>query len=183
VPGDLSQTEHIDGLPLGTRGGILVHHNFPLDAEYDIKVKARSGGIGVGGIGVSGEELEVTINGERMKVAGGTTVDVHLKVKAGPQAVGAAYLRRSPPGADDLWQTYAASNVVSSIAITGPLNPTGLGDTPARRKIFVCRPAVNEPAPVAQASNLRGQVGDLPHGVPDSLDGRVGPMRANLENP
>ena len=141
VPGDLSQTEHIDGLPLGTRGGILVHHNFPLDAEYDIKVKARSGGIGVGGIGVSGEELEVTINGERIKVASGTTVDVHVTVKAGPQAVGAAYLRRSPPGADDLWQTYAASNVVSSIAITGPLSPTGLGDTPARRKIFVCRPA------------------------------------------
>jgi hypothetical protein len=141
VPGDLSQTDHIDGLPLGTRGGILVHHNFPLDAEYDIKVKARSGGIGVGGIGVSGEELEVTLNGERVKVAGGTTVDVHLKVKAGPQTVGAAYLRRSPPGADDLWQTYAASNVVSSVAITGPLNPTGLGDTPARRRIFVCRPA------------------------------------------
>jgi len=141
VPGDLSQTEHIDGLPLGTRGGILVHHNFPLDAEYDIKVRARSGGIGVGGIGVSGEELEVTLKGERVKVAGGTTVDVHVKVKAGPQTVGAAYLRRSPPGADDLWQIYAASNVVSSIAITGPLNPTGLGDTPARRRIFVCRPA------------------------------------------
>jgi cytochrome c553 len=141
VPGDLSQTQHIDGLPLGTRGGILVHHNFPLDAEYDIKVRARSGGIGVGGIGVSGEELEVMLNGERVKVAAGTTVDVHLKVKAGPQTIGAAYLRRSPPGADDLWQTYASSNVVQSVAITGPLNPTGLGDTPARRKIFVCRPA------------------------------------------
>jgi hypothetical protein len=141
VPGDLSQTGHIDGLPLGTRGGILVHHNFPLDAEYDIKVRARGGGIGVGGIGVSGEELEVTVNGERVKVASATTVDVHVTVKAGPQTVGAAYLRRSPPGADDLWQTYAASNVVSSVAITGPLNATGLGDTPARRRIFVCRPA------------------------------------------
>ena len=51
-PADLTQTEHIDGLPLGTRGGILVHYNFPLDAEYDIKIRARSGGIGVGGIGV-----------------------------------------------------------------------------------------------------------------------------------
>ncbi len=143
VPADLSQTGHIDGLPLGTRGGILVHHNFPLDAEYDIKVKARSGGIGVGGIGVSGEELEVMVNGERVKVASGTTVDVHVKLKAGPQTVGAAYLRRSPPGADDLWQVYAASNVVSSVAITGPLNATGPGDTPARRRIFVCRPAAD----------------------------------------
>jgi cytochrome c551/c552 len=141
VPGDLAQMAHIDGLPLGTRGGILVHHNFPLDAEYDIKVKARSGGIGVGGIGVSGEELEVMVNGERVKVASGTTVDAHVKLKAGPQTVGAAYLRRSPPGGDDLWQVYAASNVVSSIAITGPLNAVGAGDTPARQRIFVCRPA------------------------------------------
>ena len=69
MPGDLKQTEHIDGLPLGTRGGILVHYNFPLDAEYDFKVRARSGGIGVGGIGVKGEELELTLNGERVEVA------------------------------------------------------------------------------------------------------------------
>ena len=46
-----NQTEHIDGLPLGTRGGILVHYNFPLDAEYDFKIRARGGGIGVGGMG------------------------------------------------------------------------------------------------------------------------------------
>jgi hypothetical protein len=141
VPGDTNQTGHIDGLPLGTRGGILIHHNFPLDAEYDFKVRGRSGGIGVGGIGVAGEELELMVNGERVKVAGGTQIDVRLKVKAGPQTVGAAYLRRAPPGADDVWQTYAASSVVSNVAITGPLNPTGIGDTPARRRIFVCTPA------------------------------------------
>src|SRR5580692_908436 len=69
VPGDLKQTEHIDGLPLGTRGGILVHYNFPLDAEYDFRIRARGGGIGVGGVGVKGEEIELTLNGERVKVA------------------------------------------------------------------------------------------------------------------
>lgn len=36
---DLSQNEHLDGLPLGTRGGIVVKHNFPLDGEYVIKVR------------------------------------------------------------------------------------------------------------------------------------------------
>ena len=141
VPGDLSQTGHIDGLPLGTRGGILVQHNFPLDAEYDFKVRGRSGGIGVGGTGQSGEEFELIVNGERVKVATGTLVDVRMKVKAGPQSVGAAYLKRSPPGADDVWQIYAASSVVSNLAITGPLNPTGLGDTPSRRRIFLCTPS------------------------------------------
>jgi len=141
VPGDLKQTEHIDGLPLGTRGGILVHYNFPLDAEYDFKIRARGGGIGVGGVGVKGEELELTLNGERVKIAPGTSLEARVKVKAGPQTVGAAYIKQSPPGADDLWQVYASSSIVSNVVISGPFNPTGLGDTPSRRRIFICTPA------------------------------------------
>jgi cytochrome c551/c552 len=141
APGDLKQTEHIDGLPLGTRGGILVHYNFPLDAEYDFKIRARGGGIGVGGVGVKGEELELTLNGERVKVATGTSLEARVKVKAGPQTVGAAYIKQSPPGADDLWHVYASSSVVSNVVISGPFNPTGLGDTPSRRRIFICTPS------------------------------------------
>ena len=38
VPPDLAQEDHIEGLPLGTRGGILIHHNFPLDADYEFNV-------------------------------------------------------------------------------------------------------------------------------------------------
>lgn len=141
APGDLAQTEHLEGLPLGTRGGFVVRHTFPLDAEYQIKIRARSAGIGVGGVGPSGEELEVMLNGERVKVATTGAVDLKIPVKAGPQSLGAAYIRKSPPGADDIWQTFAGNSSVSSIAITGPLNPAGPGDTPSRRRIFVCRPA------------------------------------------
>jgi len=141
APADLSQTEHVEGLPLGTRGGMLIRHTFPLDAEYALKVRARSAGIGVGGVGPSGEELELVLNGERVKLAGGGTIDAKIPIKAGPQEIGAAYVRKAPPGADDIWQVFAANSSVSSIAITGPLNPTGPGDTPSRRKIFVCHPA------------------------------------------
>jgi len=141
VPADLKQTGHIEGLPLGTRGGILVHYNFPLDAEYDFKVRTRGGGIGVGGVGVKGEELELTLNGERVKIASAASLEARIKVKAGPQTVGAAYLRQSPPGADDLWEVYASSSIVSNIVISGPFNPTGLGDTPSRRRVFICTPA------------------------------------------
>jgi cytochrome c551/c552 len=141
APSDFSQVEHVEGLPLGTRGGLLVRHNFPLDAEYAIRVRARSAGIGVGGVGPSGEELEVVLNGERVKLATSGTIDARIAVKAGPQEIGAAYVRKSPPGADDIWQTFAGNSSVSSIAITGPLNPAGPGDTPSRRKIFVCRPS------------------------------------------
>jgi hypothetical protein len=39
VPQDLSQNQHIDGLPLGTLGGLRVRHYFPLDGEYDFQTK------------------------------------------------------------------------------------------------------------------------------------------------
>jgi hypothetical protein len=151
VPADLSQSEHVEGLPLGTRGGMLFRHTFPLDAEYTIKVRARSAGIGVGGVGPSGEELELVLNGERVKLATAGTVDARIPVKAGPQDIGAAYVRKSPPGASDIWQVFAGNSSVSSIAITGPLNPTGPGDTPSRHRIFVCRPnSEAEEAPCAK---------------------------------
>ena len=36
---DLTQEWHIEGLPVGTRGGTLLPHNFPLDAEYEIVIR------------------------------------------------------------------------------------------------------------------------------------------------
>jgi cytochrome c551/c552 len=136
---DLSQTDHIEGLPLGTRGGILIRHTFPLDAEYNFKVRARAAAIGLGAVGFQDEDLEVTLNGERIKlVKAAPSVDFKLNVKAGPQSIGVAFVRKAPPGADDLWQTYANNSGVHSIAIVGPTNATGPGETPSRRRIFVC---------------------------------------------
>jgi cytochrome c551/c552 len=69
VRGDLSQTETLDGLPLGTRGGTVVKHNFPLDGEYQIKLSLMKLSFGqVFGEGAEGQELEVTLNGERVKL-------------------------------------------------------------------------------------------------------------------
>jgi len=145
VPSDLSQREHIEGLPLGTRGGILVRNNFPLDAEYDIKIKARPANIGLGSPGFLDEELEVTLNGERVLLAkAAPSLDLKLTVKGGPQELGVAYIRKSPPGADDLWQIFPRNSGVQSVAITGPLHATGSGDTPSRQRIFICHPASSE---------------------------------------
>jgi cytochrome c551/c552 len=69
VKGDLSQADTLDGLPLGTRGGTLLHHNFPLDGEYKIKLSLAKLSFGqVFGEGAEGQELEVTLNGERVKL-------------------------------------------------------------------------------------------------------------------
>jgi hypothetical protein len=67
VPNFLMQGEHIEGLPFGTRGGIRVEHFFPLDAEYLLTVDLMSAvnGIHIGN-GVPNEQLEVTLDGERI---------------------------------------------------------------------------------------------------------------------
>ena len=142
VPGDLSQTAHIEGLPVGTRGGMLFKYTFPLDAEYAFKVRARSAGIGVGA-GGGAVPLEITLDGARID-PGKSTTDFRLKVTAGPHSIGVAMPQHSSAGVDDVYGTYADNAGVSSVAITGPTNPTGPGDTPSRRKIFICRPASGE---------------------------------------
>ena len=143
VPGDLQQGEHLDGLPLGTRGGTVVQHTFPLDAEYSLRIRVRGAAIGLAAANLQGEEIEVTIDGERIKLLPATAqIDLKLPVTGGPHALGVAFVRKPPPGADDIWATYAANSGVQSLAITGPLTPTGLGDTPSRRRIFTCHPSV-----------------------------------------
>ncbi len=141
VPGDLSQRDHIEGLPLGTRGGILIQHTFPVDAEYSFKIRARAAAIGLSSSGFQDEDLEVTLNGERIKLVKPGNADLRLPIKAGPQTIGVAFVKKTPPGADDLWSIYASNSGVQSVAVTGPINPTGPGESPSRKRIFVCQPA------------------------------------------
>ena len=141
VAPDFTQNTHVDGMPLGTRGGLQIRHNFPADADYTFKIRPRVAGIGLGGAPPAGEELEFAIDGERVKVAPGNTLELKLPVKAGPRTVAAAYVRKRPPGNDEIWGISAGNSGVLSIAIIGPVNVTGSGDTPSRRRIFTCRPA------------------------------------------
>jgi hypothetical protein len=191
VKGDLSQTSTLDGLPPGTRGGTVVRHNFPLDGEYIIKVSLTKLSFGqVFGQSAQGEELEVTMNGERIKLyeledvayffmrdSPGTPapkppptdpltervkmspnikLEFRLPVKAGPQTITADFLQKNYSAVEDLVHRpvastndpnigmqygYTAVPHVARIDITGPYNAKGPGDTPSRRKIFVCHPA------------------------------------------
>ena len=191
VKGDLSQNQTLEGQPLGTRGGTTVRHNFPVDGEYQIKLTLLKLSFGqVFGEGAEGEELEVTLNGERVKLfkldevpmffmreAPGShppkpqpadpieervkmTPDIRLEfrlmVKAGPQTIGVAFLQKSHAANEDLVRRpssstydvfigmqygYTTAPHLSRVLITGPYNPTGIGDTPSRRRVFVCHPA------------------------------------------
>jgi hypothetical protein len=70
APEDASQRYHIEGLPLGTRGGMLITHVFPSDGEYAINISPISGdNMSPGGFGsVTGERLEVLLDGKRLDV-------------------------------------------------------------------------------------------------------------------
>jgi mono/diheme cytochrome c family protein len=149
APRGVSQASHREGMPLGTRGGLLVTHVFPLDAEYEFRVgRAGAGFFGLPAVGVD-DEAELTIDGVRVQVIGRTPPrgGIRLKVPAGPHTVSVAVIRRSNArGVEDLFAEHAGTAGVNSLGINGPLNPTGPGDTPSRRRIFICRPPESRPS-------------------------------------
>ena len=156
APPALGQDRHIDGLPLGTRGGMLVHHTFPLDGEYEINVNATgvaTGGrpralVGGGGDGFSGgadpaaaPDLDITIDAERIKVDNPRSF--RLPLKAGLHTIGVALIDRrrlAGAGIDDIYSVFSAAGAVNNVVIAGPFDPAGVGETSSRKRIFVCYP-------------------------------------------
>ena len=141
---------HFDGLPLGTRGGMLIHHTFPLDAEYQFS----TGGGGPAGRRGGGGGTDMTMDGQPLTIRG----NQRISVKAGPHIIAMAVIEgRKAGGIDDAYSDFrvnsqfAVGGGVSTLVITGPFNATGVGDTPSRRRIFVCHPAnAAEEAPCAR---------------------------------
>jgi mono/diheme cytochrome c family protein len=165
VPNDLTQNYHVEGLPFGTRGGILIKHNFPVDGEYILAVELSRGGGGVfaGAGNTKGEQLEVSLNAERLKLfdlQGGPApeedtalpgLQVRTAVKAGEQGVGVTFIAKNYVQVEDTLQPYQRSMFpgavwsvlphVGSVTIKGPYKVTGVGETASRRRIFTCHPA------------------------------------------
>ena len=163
LPGDLTQNEHIEGLPFGTRGGALIEHHFPVDADYVIRADlVERGGRMFGSNNNKLEQLEVTLDGKQIalqnlaeyEVEDG--VQVRMFVSAGPHKIGAAFLKKNHAPVEDVNQPFEFSLFepaidpdpdwtfvphLGSVAITGPFNTVGISETPSRAKIFVCRPA------------------------------------------
>src|SRR5690606_5264048 len=134
APAGLTQNEHLDGMPLGTRGGMRVEHNFPLDAEYVFSIR---GGFSRG---APTTRVEVTLDGQRLELE--DTREFGLPAGAGEHVLTAAILDlRRPAGVNDIYAEYEAGGGVSAIEIEGPFNASGVGDTASRRRVFTCYPA------------------------------------------
>jgi hypothetical protein len=141
APRGLTQAETREGFSSGTRGGFVVEHVFPLEAEYEFRVTRTAGGFGLPAVGAE-EPVEIAIDGARLLLIGRDAPRVNrVKVPAGVHAVGASVVRQANArGVDDLFSEWGISSGVGSLSILGPFNATGPGDTPSRRKIFICRP-------------------------------------------
>ena len=116
VPGDLTQNRHIEGLPFGTRGGATFSHQFPVDAEYIIRADlVERGGRIFGSNNSKGEQLEVTLDGERIALQDLTDYEVEdgtsirMPVPAGPHTIAAAFVKRNHAPVEDVVQPYEFS--------------------------------------------------------------------------
>lgn len=117
VPSDLSQEDHLEGLPLGTRGGIRVRYTFALDAEYSFRVRLARDYVDSLSTFIESHQIEVSVDGERIRLftigekpaPGATPAQirqmnrqdadagfvVRVPVKAGPRTVTVAFLRKT----------------------------------------------------------------------------------------
>ena len=163
VPADTAQNYHIEGLPFGTRGGILIQYQFPADGEYTFKVKGVTGYFQAVLGGIKGEQLEVAVDGERVKLfdwdreiantTGNGRATQRVALKAGLHTVAVTFLATNDVPGSELNRPFQRTmNTPGSIPgflfyphvgqvwIEGPYNAAGANETASRKKIFVCRP-------------------------------------------
>ncbi len=163
VPADTAQNYHVEGLPFGTRGGILIKYQFPADGDYSFTIKGVTGYFQAVLGGVKGEQLEVLVDGERMKLfdwdkeiantTGNGRSTPKVPVKAGLHTVGVTFIATNDvPGSEVNRPFQRTMNTPGSIPgflfyphvgqvwIEGPYGAKGATDTATRKKIFVCRP-------------------------------------------
>ncbi len=164
APGYVSQHpwDHVAGAPYGTRGGMVVDHVFPADAEYVFEVDLTSGS------NSRFEDIDLSLDGERVALieyetgpAGGAdgrgAVPMRtepIPIKAGQHKVAAAFVRKLDGPYQDLIRPHDWSFAgggsggpgittlphVRDFIIKGPYRITGISETPSREKIFNCRP-------------------------------------------
>jgi mono/diheme cytochrome c family protein len=167
LPSDLTQEDHLEGLPLGTRGGAVVPYTFPHAGMYEIQVRlSRDRNENVEGL-TEPQLVEISLDGSRVQTFlvkpnrnqsgayyADEAVDAHLKLRlsvaAGPHDVGVTFPRKTFALEETERQPHLAhfnmdrhprvQVALYSVSITGPFETAAMTETPSRRRLFVCRP-------------------------------------------
>ena len=172
APRGTDQHVHVDGLPLGTRGGMLVEYLFPAEGEYQFNISGLATAGYVRGLEYQ-HRLIMTIDGARVfqqelggeedlkavdqqqakavAAINGRFQNIRVKVKAGPRKIGVTFVARSFAESDNTFFSFVPSEGVDRIPsvrtleVVGPFNASGVSDTPSRHRIFVCRSGAAAP--------------------------------------
>ncbi|MDQ6700111.1 MAG: DUF1592 domain-containing protein, partial [Acidobacteriota bacterium] len=157
VSDEQPQDERVDELPFGTRGGLAVRSDFPLDGEYLIKVE-------LAGASRNPEQLEISVDGERVHVftvkgnpsamqrAGhpgepkdAKPLEFRVPLKAGPRLIGITFVAQNDTRDEETLRPRMRGRglgvAVARAIVSGPYDAKGGGETPSRQRIFVCHPA------------------------------------------
>ncbi len=170
-----------EDLPLGSRGGLAVRHNFALDGEYVLRIKLQHNGYTYTLGTEHARQIDVRLDGQKIKqfTIGGDykgkrpvqpnsftqgpyekylmyvdqNLELRFPAKAGTHLVQVTFPNYAaepegifePPVADYSYAlSYGRSDTepaVASLSIGGPYAARGVGETPSRAQIFICRPA------------------------------------------
>jgi hypothetical protein len=153
LSGEHTQDVHVQGLPFGTRGGLGVRTDVPLDGDYVFKVElARAAR--------EPEQLEITVDGARAQMlevgekpepgavrgfrGAPKPVEIHVQLKAGPRMIGVTFVQKTQARDEDTVRPRMRGRgtelAIDIVTISGPFHGQPDADTPSRRKIFVCHP-------------------------------------------
>ena len=137
---DLSQDKRVEGLPLGTRGGLLMHYNFPLDGKYTVKIVLARNTVDVIRGLEEAHQIEILVDGARVFLAsvGGTSdtealvknpaearmmiearLQARVPVKAGPRAVAVTFRQKDAAEDDYILEPFLRTTL-------DPVNEAGL---------------------------------------------------------
>ena len=161
--------DRLDGAPFGSRGGMVLTHQFPADGEYVFEWSVSGGR----GNNTWFEDLDISIDGEPVALvklehnAGSSTrpLTEPIFIRAGQHRVSAAFVNLIEGPYEDRIRPSASSKAARSapggttslthldeLWITGPTNVSGVSDNESRRRVFACYPtSAAEERPCAQA--------------------------------
>jgi mono/diheme cytochrome c family protein len=158
------QTSHVDGFPLGTRGGMRFMHVFPADGEYRFNVMDVDAGLYPRGMETSAT-LVLLVDGvevDRRDIGGYEDLEladrdgpegraaiinkvsgIPAQVKAGTHEITATFIERSWALSNDINGSGTLTRmprIGGGIELEGPFEPQGLSLSDSRKLIFVCQP-------------------------------------------
>ena len=179
-PGTGRQQHHIEGMPLGTRGGFSVEHNFPADGDYELTIGdmalarevPRMEFVNTVIALLDGKEFyRTTIGGEAdhkaidqrldpaVEEINGRLRKIRFRATQGQHKLAITFVHRSFAESDERIRTIALEGgqeriqAAHALQIRGPLAVTGLSASASRAKIFTCLPGLSRrSSPAEQAS-------------------------------